>query len=125
MWVAIAYALAAIALSHAPVYAWLLLVSAWARRAPFLWAVLPPLAIAAFERGAFGTLHFGSAIGRRLIGWYTLGFDPFAPGTDPGEPLSHVTPGRFLGAPGLWLGLVFAAACLAGAVRLRRHREPI
>jgi ABC-2 type transport system permease protein len=30
----------------APVYAWLLLVSAWARRMPFLWAVLPPLGIA-------------------------------------------------------------------------------
>jgi len=29
----------------APFYAWLLLVSAWARRAPFLWAILPPLAI--------------------------------------------------------------------------------
>ena len=28
---------------YAPIYAWLLLVSAWARRAPFLWAVLPLL----------------------------------------------------------------------------------
>jgi ABC-2 type transport system permease protein len=30
---------------YAPLYAWLLLVSAWARRMPFLWAVLPPLAV--------------------------------------------------------------------------------
>ena len=28
---------------YAPIYGWLLLVSAWARRAPFLWAGLPPL----------------------------------------------------------------------------------
>ncbi len=44
------YALIAIALWPAPLYGWLLLVSGWARRATFLWAVLPPLAIAAFER---------------------------------------------------------------------------
>ena len=27
---------------YAPIYGWLLLVSAWAPRAPFIWAVLPP-----------------------------------------------------------------------------------
>ncbi len=30
-----------IALWYAPIYAWLLLISAWARRAAFLWAALP------------------------------------------------------------------------------------
>jgi len=33
--------------------------------------------------------------------------------------------GRFLTTPGLWTGLVVAAAFLAGAVRLRRYRGPI
>jgi ABC-2 type transport system permease protein len=33
------YALIVIALWHAPIYAWLLLVSAWARRAAILWAL--------------------------------------------------------------------------------------
>ena len=33
------------ALWWAPLWGWLLLVSAWARRAAFLWAVLPLLAI--------------------------------------------------------------------------------
>ena len=28
---------------QSPIYAWLLLISAWARRAPILWAALPPL----------------------------------------------------------------------------------
>src|SRR6266542_1067003 len=37
------------ALWPAPIYAWLLLVSGWARRAAFLWAVLPLLAIGVFE----------------------------------------------------------------------------
>ena len=35
------YGLMAQTLWYAPVWGWLLLVSSWARRAPFLWAVLP------------------------------------------------------------------------------------
>jgi hypothetical protein len=34
-------------------------------------------------------------------------------------------PAKFLSTPGLWIGLAFAAAFLAAAVRLRRYREPI
>src|SRR5262245_46058039 len=49
------YGLIAIALWHAPVYAWLLLVSGWARRAVVLWAVLPFLAAAALEKIVFET----------------------------------------------------------------------
>jgi ABC-2 type transport system permease protein len=125
LWLAALYGLTAIALWHAPIYGWLLLVSAWARRAPFLWAVLPLLAITVFERIAFGTLLFGSLIKHRLIGWFTLGFDLHPPGSAPGEMLAHLSPGRVLGTPGLWLGLLFAGACLAAAVRLRRYREPV
>ena len=40
-WIVLLYGLVAIALWHAPIYGWLLLVSGWARRATFLWAVLP------------------------------------------------------------------------------------
>ena len=35
----------AIALWYAPVAAWLLFVSAWAKRVTFLWAVLTPIAV--------------------------------------------------------------------------------
>ena len=42
------YGLIVLALSHAPIYAWLLLVSAWAKRTTFLWAFLPLLAIGIF-----------------------------------------------------------------------------
>ena len=55
-------ALTVLALWHAPIYGWLLLVSGWARRAPFLWAVLPPLAIGVFEKIAFHTSYFGSML---------------------------------------------------------------
>jgi hypothetical protein len=39
--------------------------------------------------------------------------------------IEELSPGHFLSTPSLWIGLAFAAACLAAAVRLRRNREPI
>jgi hypothetical protein len=39
--------------------------------------------------------------------------------------LVKLTPLKFLSTPGLWGGLIFAAVCIAAAVRLRRKREPI
>jgi ABC-2 type transport system permease protein len=124
MSVALLYALIAIALWHAPLYGWLLLVSAWARRSAFLWAVLPPLAIAVFERIAFQSSHFGRWLGWRLAGWFAQAFVPRVRGTAV-EPLASLTPVKFLTTPGLWAGLLFAALFLFAAVRVRRHREPI
>ena len=106
----------------APIYGWLLLVSAWSRRAAFLWAVLPPLAICALEKLVFNTAYFAGFLMRFLMGSGTEALT--APDTMPTHPLTHVTPIRFLGTPGLWVGLAFTAACLAAAVRLRRYREP-
>ena len=106
----------------APVYGWLLLISAWARRAAFLWAVLPPLAIGALEKLLFNTAHFAVFLGQFFSGSGTEAFA--APDSMPMDPLTHVTPIRFLTTPGLWLGLAVTAACLAAAVRLRRYREP-
>src|SRR5712692_9649916 len=53
---------------HAPIYAWLLLVSAWARRAVFLWAALPLLVIGVVEKIAFNTSRFAAMLGSRLSG---------------------------------------------------------
>lgn len=125
MVVAMAYAFFVIALWHAPLYAWLLLISAWAKRATFLWAVLPIALVAMFERIVAQTSYFGKAIGYRIAGWFPLAFDVRPRGGAPLEPLEAMTPLRILTTPGLWLGLVVAAAFLALAVRLRRNREPI
>jgi ABC-2 type transport system permease protein len=107
---------------YAPFYGWFLLVSAWARRAPFLWAALPPLAIGFGEKIAFNTSYFGTFLLHRLGG----GTEAMTvPGTMPMDPGTHITLGRYLASPGLWLGLVFTALCLAAAVRLRRYRGAI
>ena len=108
---------------YAPIYAWLLLVSAWARRTPILWAVLPPLAIGVFEKIAFHSSHFAALIQSRFSGGSEA--TDSMQGNFPIQPGMHLTPGNFLSSPGLWLGLIVAAAFLAAAVRLRRNREPI
>ena len=108
---------------HAPLYGWLLLVSGWARRVAFLWAALPPLAVCAIEKVAFNTTHFAAMLGYRFAG------GPEAvtmAGGFPIDPMmTHLTPGRFLSTPGLWMGLAVAAGLLAAAVRLRRYQGPI
>jgi len=113
------YGLIAIALWHAPIYGWALLVSGWVRRATFLWAVLPLLGIAFFEKITFNTSQFASMLKDRLLGFAPEAFE-FSAHTIP-----RLTPGRYLSSPGLWLGLVFAAAFIIAAVRLRRYRGPL
>jgi ABC-2 type transport system permease protein len=123
MWGMLVYHLLAVhLLGHAPFYAWFLLVSAWARRAAFLWAVLPLIAIGFVEKIVFGTSYFARLLGHQLSG----GSEAVAfPGRMPIDPMTHATPGNFLISPGLWLGLAVTAGFLYAAVQVRRNREPI
>jgi len=105
---------------YAPMYAWFILVSAWSRRAPFLWAFLPPIGIGIFEHFTFHTRHF---LG--LIHYRFSGPESQLKGHEAMGGMFSIDAGAFFSAPGLWIGLVFAALCLAAAVRLRRYREPI
>jgi ABC-2 type transport system permease protein len=111
------------ALWYAPIYGWLLLVSAWARRAAFVWAILPPLAIGVVEKIAFNTSHFADWLGYRFSG--PQHFDFSMPGGMAMDLAMSLDLGRLLITPGLWTGLIVAAAFLLGAVRLRRNRGPI
>jgi ABC-2 type transport system permease protein len=115
------YGLVAIALWHAPIYGWALLVSGWARRATFLWAVVPLLAIGFFEKITFGTSHFASMLKDRLMGFAP---EAFAFNANSME-CPQLTPGTYLSSPGLWLGLIFAGVFIAAAIRLRRYRGPL
>jgi ABC-2 type transport system permease protein len=126
MWISLLCAIVASALWYAPIYGWLLLVSSFVRRGVFLSAVLPPFAIGVVEKIAFNTIHFANLLEFRLTGWYTQTFVPLVPGgVPPADPLTQLTPGRFLSTPELWIGLIVAAAFIAATVRLRHYREPI
>jgi ABC-2 type transport system permease protein len=108
---------------YAPIYAWTLLVSGWARRAAFLWASLPLLAIGVVEKIAFNTTHFAALIQYRFSG--PENFDMTEPGRFVMDPMMHLSLGRLLATPGLWSGLVVAVVFLAAAVRLRSYQGPI
>ncbi|MDR3799749.1 MAG: ABC transporter permease [Terracidiphilus sp.] len=108
---------------YAPIFGWLLLVSGWARRAPFLWAGLPLLAIGVVEKIAFNTAHFAAMLGNRIGGG--SGGAASTAGSMSMDSLTQLAPVQFLISPGLWIGLAITAAFLAAAVRLRRYREPI
>jgi ABC-2 type transport system permease protein len=112
------------ALWFAPIYAWLMLVSAWLPRAVLLFAVLPLFAFFAFEKLALGTSWLVSATGYRIVGAMSEGFTRGAL-AKPVTELSQLDPARFFTNPNLWYGLVFAAACFALALWRRRYSEPI
>ena len=107
---------------YAPIYGWLLLVSAWAPRAPFICAFLPPFVIWGVEKIAFRTSHFLGFLQYRLTGPEP---STTARSGNMMEMMSALTPAQFFSTPGLWVGLAIAAIFLAAAVRLRRYREPI
>jgi ABC-2 type transport system permease protein len=122
------YGMIALVLWHAPIYAWALLVSGWARRAAFLWAVLPWIAVCIVEKIAFNTAQFAVFLGHRLGGSedaFIFGRQSHGAVIPTVDQLSQLAPLKFLSSPGLWLGLIVAAIFLAAAVRLRRYRGPL
>ena len=110
-------------ISTAPLYAWLLLVSAWAPRAPFVWAILPPAAIMLFERVAFGTTRIAQLLVNRLGGGSSA--PPPVPGGTLMDSMNGVPFTRLVVAPGLWIGFAVAALFVVGAVRLRRSAQAV
>ncbi len=118
---------------YSPMYAWFLLVSAWARRAPLLWAVLPPLAVGAVEKIAFNTSHVAAILQQRFMGGPSVSGTALRGGVSVSggttsmsmEVMTPYTLGQLLRSPGLWIGFAIAAAFLAAAVKLRRDRGPI
>ncbi|HEY1836351.1 MAG TPA: hypothetical protein VGG36_01740 [Rhizomicrobium sp.] len=119
------YVLVVMTLWYAPIYGWLMLVSSWAQRMTFLWAVLAPLGIAIVEAIAFQTWRFGSLIGYRLDGFEKLAFTLPQNKSQYAhlDPLQLLDPARFFSDIGLWVGIAFAVVFIAGAVWLRRGRE--
>jgi ABC-2 type transport system permease protein len=129
------YVLLVQALWFAPVYGYLLLVSAWAKRMTFLWAVLPPALIALVERISFGTHHFLDMIAHRLALMTQSGAFRFDPtmlqrgGPEkmefPANLFELMNPIGLFSNPYFWAGLVVAAGFVVGAIWLRRYREPL
>lgn len=121
------YVIATGILWYLPVVGWLLLVSAWAKRAVILHAILPPLAIVLAEHLFLGT-HAAAALFRdRLLGGtYAALHHPIDWSLQRGEMTPGVwqlpDPVGFLSSAEVWIGVLVGAACIAGAVQLRKRR---
>lgn len=125
MWLAMLYHLVTVhGLYYAPIYGWFMLVSGWARRAVFIWATLPVVAVLVIEKLVFGSAVLGHILLARLGGG--PGALPFPPrGNMPMAAPTLADLEAFLASPGLWIGLVVCALFLAAAVRLRRYQGPL
>jgi ABC-2 type transport system permease protein len=124
-WGGLLLVLACLSLWNAPIWGWLFLVSGWAKRVTFLWAVGPPLALDVFERLALHTHYVGELINYRLTGGLGELFGTkLNAGGHQTLDTDHLDVAHFFSTPGLWIGLVVAAALFAAVVWQRRYRSP-
>ena len=140
----LAAALPVYALWAMPTVGWLLLVSAWARTKPFLWALLVPLFSGVlvswfdimelfgskaewFWQHVVGRLLLGTVPGMDLV--YRGANDPALRNFNPDGPADIVTlfsaktAWGSITEPALWIGAVAGLAMIALAVHYRRARD--
>jgi ABC-2 type transport system permease protein len=124
-----------------PAIGWLLLVSAFARSKPFLWAVALPVALGVaintFELleaiRVPDTWYWQHVVARILTSlvpasWFGQAFIERAKQTDPNGPgpemlIDWSVIGGALGSMELWIGVVAGVAMIAAAIHFRRTRE--
>ena len=120
------YGIGVMTVVQAPLHAWLLMVSAWARRRVALWAFLPPLGLGAAEQLVFGHHSLFRALLEHLfLGPFARAFavDPMRAAPPPViDRIALLDPAAVFGRPGVWIGLGLTAAFLFIAIRLRRDR---
>jgi ABC-2 type transport system permease protein len=130
------YCVLTTAIWYLPIAGWLMLVSAWAKRAVMLWAVLPPLVLSILERAFFGTRYIGHAIIRRVMGWpfvsfndvshvWTQGSGVVDNGAGPVSVWQFINPSGFFSNAETWIGAAVGAALIVGAIQLRTRRSEI
>jgi len=124
IWGLLAYGTVTLVLWNAPLYGWLLVISAWAKRGPFLWTILPPFAVSVVEKLAFDTSYFANFVQYRLHGGFSEAFVTL-PHHMKVFQWPEPDPAKFFSTPGLWFGLLTAIALFALAIHLRRRREPM
>jgi ABC-2 type transport system permease protein len=117
---------------YAPIAAYFLLLSAWARKLVFLWAIVPLVALPPLEYVFFQSTHLLQFIGQRFGGYIRLMHldeSAFNVGTrdSAGPDLSHVlstvdVSGVLLSGE-TWLGVAACVAMVFLTIRLRRYRD--
>ncbi len=132
------YLIVTAAVWYLPVTGWLLIVSAWAKRAVILWSILPPLAVFVAERVFLGTHVVWNLAAGRISGYLghamqyapdaanwittTVGHDEI---TTPVDLWRFLNPAGFFANAETWIGAAIGAALIACAIQLRMRRAEI
>jgi ABC-2 type transport system permease protein len=130
------YAIVALALWYLPFTAWLLLASAWAKRAVSLWAILVPAAACVLEIKLLGSNHLASTLKAHFYGFFPVAFHghrhftariPFGsePAAAPGNIWEAIDPAGLLGNPETWAAVAVGAALVYAAIVLRSRATEI
>jgi ABC-2 type transport system permease protein len=130
------YCVVVTAIWYLPIAGWLMLVSAWAKRAVMLWSVLPPLVAYIFERVFFGTHVIGHTLTRRLMGLPMVAFNGakhvWTQGSgvvdNNGLPVrvwNLINPSGFFTSAETWIGAAVGIVLIVGAIQLRMRRSEI
>jgi len=130
-WLATIIFLFAAALWASPLIGWVLFMSAFTKRAPFLMAFLPLVILPMLEKILIGTSALGEALTGRILPYGLFG------GVDPGtlfdednmvfngpvSPLDLYDIGGFVTSAELWLGIIVCGLFTTAAIYVRRYRD--
>jgi ABC-2 type transport system permease protein len=131
------YLIVTAALWYLPFSAYLLVISAWVKRAVMLWSILPPIAAILVERWFFGTQVIAHQLWLRLAGlprvafnaklgsWTTTTVAEHGTVRTPADIWSFLNLGGFLADPETLIGVVVGAALIIFAIQLRMRRTEI
>ncbi len=115
-----------------PFAAWFLFCSAFVKKSPFLWAVLPFALVPLLERLAFQTSVFAKIVWGHISEFWIYMFNVNLAGfiqdeldvdvDQIPEVVRDIAPDTLLTSPRIWGGLVVAAGLTALAIYVRRYR---
>ena len=129
-WLSYVFYYSLYALWMMPFFAWILLVSSFAPRMPFVFVVLPPLVVGIVEEVFFGSERFIEMLGSRAEG-FALSFEQdltFREIVSPADLHAGLSLDVFFSGLGnslvsgnFWMGLAVAGVMLYGAIELRKR----
>ncbi len=112
-----------------PVLAWLLFVSSYASRMPFLWAVLAPIVLIVVEAMFFRSNMIANWFGLHLGGWQGEAYGALEGHIDGPDQAMQMLLGQAaleglrytLGSVQFWIGLVISGGLVFGAIKMRQR----
>ncbi len=133
------YLIATIAIWFLPVAGWLMLVSAWAKRAVMLWSILPPLALIWAERMFLGSRVLADWLSSRLfIGYVSTAFHGYPASNRMAAAIARdesfaapasvwhlMNPLGFLASSATWIGAALGIALVVAAIQVRSRSTEI